>query len=403
MAKLTGSTNYKFTEVQRLLSLVAKFLPLGKDEWERLASMYNSNRGRGIGERDYESLRRKFKMLYSIRKPTGVADMPPHVKEAKQLKQSIDDKASVEEMDDGADVDDQQEEEGEQHPDFSFNFDGDDGIGNDSSSVSNTTDSARGSLSNTDTPHREGSSSLPSLPNEPGINITDAASSFAEILESAAVHDGLEAFASTPRSSSGPDRSTQRELRSAGLPKPSQSQNTTSTAVLEEQSSADRSRRAAESTRYLSYSNRLGGGNLAEFRGTIGRKRDADDDQDLHEASYAKVKRAKAIKAATQLKKRLGDLESSSGAMGTNIVELMILMREDSERRGEARRAEEEQRRRDEVMAREARYRAEKLEAEERRRQEKLETEERARRDKEEARAHSQELMFFISALVKKE
>ncbi|ETP40083.1 hypothetical protein F442_12544, partial [Phytophthora nicotianae P10297] len=97
------------------------------------------------------------------------------------------------------------------------------------------------------------------------------------------------------------------------------------------------------------------------------------------------------------------DLENTSGAMGINIVELMILMREDTERRDEVRRAEKEQRRCDDILAREMRYNAEKKKAEERRRQEKLETEERSRRDKEEACARSQELMPFISALVKKE
>ncbi|KUF96957.1 Myosin-J heavy chain [Phytophthora nicotianae] len=135
-----------------------------------------------------------------------------------------------------------------------------------------------------------------------------------------------------------------------------------------------RSRRTAESKGYISTPNRLGGGNLAAFRETIDRKRGADDDDDLHEASYAKVKRVKATKAAAHLKKR-----------------------------DEVRRAEEEQRRCDDILAREMRYNAEKKKAEERRRQEKLETEERSRRDKEEACARSQELMPFISALVKKE
>ncbi|KAF4036051.1 hypothetical protein GN244_ATG11867 [Phytophthora infestans] len=68
--------------------------------------------------------------------------------------------------------------------------------------------------------------------------------------------------------------------------------------------------------------------------------------------------------------------------MGSSIVELMILMRKDSERRSEVRRAEEEQRRRDD---------------------EKLEMEDGAQRDKDEACARSQELMHFIDALVKKE
>ncbi|ETN05914.1 hypothetical protein PPTG_23464 [Phytophthora nicotianae INRA-310] len=311
MAKLTGSTNYKFTEVQRLLSLVAKFLPLGKDEWERLASSYNSNRGRGIAEQDYESLRRKFKMLYKI-------------------KQSIDDKASVEEMDDGADVDAQEEEEGESPQIFVL---------------------TSKHVAQPDT--------------------IDGTTNFDELLESAAVHEGLEAFASTPRPPPGHHPDPTDPLNANFEP---------------EKSSVGRSRRTAESKGYISTPNRLGGGNLAAFRETIDRKRGADDDDDLHEASYAK-----------------SDLENTSGAMGINIVELMILMREDTERRDEVRRAEEEQRRCDDILAREMRYNAEKKKAEERRRQEKLETEERSRRDKEEACARSQELMPFISALVKKE
>ncbi|ETI42230.1 hypothetical protein F443_12627 [Phytophthora nicotianae P1569] len=285
MAKLTGSTNYKFTEVQRLLSLVAKFLPLGKDEWERLASSYNSNRGRGIAEQDYESLRRKFKML--PKRSSKVSTIRPVLRR---------------------------------------------------------------------------------WTTEPTL-----------MLKRRKRHPQA-----TPRPPPGSDGSTQRQLRSAGLSKPYHSQ------ILHveepEKSSVGRSRRTAESKGYISAPNRLGGGNLAAFRETIDRKRGADDDDDLHEASYAK-----------------SDLENTSGAMGINIVELMILMREDTERRDEVRRAEEEQRRCDDILAREMRYNAEKKKAEERRRQEKLETEERSRRDKEEACARSQELMPFISALVKKE
>ncbi|KAE8999593.1 hypothetical protein PF005_g15425 [Phytophthora fragariae] len=52
--------------------------------------------------------------------------MPPHVQLAKQLKQAIDDKASVVDMDDAADVDQAEEEEYPQ--DFSFDFEGDEGL-----------------------------------------------------------------------------------------------------------------------------------------------------------------------------------------------------------------------------------------------------------------------------------
>ncbi|KAI9984873.1 hypothetical protein PInf_006408 [Phytophthora infestans] len=178
MAKLTGSTDYKLSEVQ-LPTLVEKFLSLGKDEWERLAISYNSNRGRSISERDYESLRRKFKMLYSTRKPTGVADMPPHIKETKLLKKNIDEKAGVTEMDDGADVDGQFEDEEDDQPDFSFDLEGVDDMVN-TSAVSAT--------------------SLHSATNLGEVSVDDSTaqvSGMDELMESAAGPEGLEAFANT--------------------------------------------------------------------------------------------------------------------------------------------------------------------------------------------------------------
>ncbi|EGZ13514.1 hypothetical protein PHYSODRAFT_400980, partial [Phytophthora sojae] len=92
-------------DVDCLLLLIENELPLGRDEWERLAASYNANRPRGAPERDFESLRRKFKVLYSTRKPTGTPNMPPHVKKAKEVKLAIDEKANVIEMDDEADED----------------------------------------------------------------------------------------------------------------------------------------------------------------------------------------------------------------------------------------------------------------------------------------------------------
>jgi hypothetical protein len=121
MVKVSGSANYKMAEVDRLLDLVEEYLPLGKDEGERGAAFYNSTRSRGWPERDFESLRRKFKVLYSTRKPTGTPEMPPHIKRAKELKEAIDEKANVVVMDDGADEDDREVE-----PDFCFNVDPDD-------------------------------------------------------------------------------------------------------------------------------------------------------------------------------------------------------------------------------------------------------------------------------------
>ncbi|ETM42205.1 hypothetical protein L914_12107 [Phytophthora nicotianae] len=63
MGKNNGSSNYKMAEVNRLMDLVESYLPLGKDGWERLASEFNATRPRSWAERDFDSLRRKFKPL----------------------------------------------------------------------------------------------------------------------------------------------------------------------------------------------------------------------------------------------------------------------------------------------------------------------------------------------------
>ncbi|KAI9984905.1 hypothetical protein PInf_006459 [Phytophthora infestans] len=283
--------------------------------------------------------------------------MPPHIKETKLLKKNIDEKAGVTEMDDGADVDGQFEDEEDDQPDFSFDLEGVDDMVN-TSAVSAT--------------------SLHSATNLGEVSVDDSTaqvSGMDELMESAAGPEGLEAFANTSGPSPVCTRSSQRQGRSTGLRKP---QASTSSVISVEKTASIRADDTEYSKRHHTSSNRLGGGNLAEFRSIRGRKRGVADDDDLSESetSYAKMKRLKATKAANQLKKRLSDLETGSSAVGGNIVEMMILMREDSERRGEARRANEEQRRRIEVAARKALCHAEKLEAEERRRQEKMEMEE---------------------------
>ncbi|KAE8981660.1 hypothetical protein PR001_g23936, partial [Phytophthora rubi] len=74
---------------------------------------------------------------------------------------------------------------------------------------------------------------------------------------------------------------------------------------------------------------------------------------------------------------QLNGLESTANTMGGSIMETILLLREENERKAEARRADEEKRRSEE--------RAEaKAEAEERRHRDKMEMEERARRDGEE-------------------
>ncbi|ETP23115.1 hypothetical protein F441_03693 [Phytophthora nicotianae CJ01A1] len=123
MGKNKGSSNYK----------MADYLPLGKDEWERLASKFNATRPRSWAERGFDSLHRKFKALYSTRKPTGKANIPPHIEQTKELKRAVDEKVKVVEMDDCAGVDsdedpdeeNDEEEERRIEPDFSFDYEPD--------------------------------------------------------------------------------------------------------------------------------------------------------------------------------------------------------------------------------------------------------------------------------------
>ncbi|OWZ17766.1 hypothetical protein PHMEG_0008242, partial [Phytophthora megakarya] len=109
MVRNAGTTNYSAVDIDRLLDIILKVRPLDKDEWERLAVTFNANRPRGAPERDVDSLRR------NTRKPTGVADMPPHIRKAKEAKRAIDEKANVIELDDEADVNQRAMD-----PDFSF-------------------------------------------------------------------------------------------------------------------------------------------------------------------------------------------------------------------------------------------------------------------------------------------
>ncbi|KAI9986600.1 hypothetical protein PInf_025632 [Phytophthora infestans] len=251
MVKSSGSPNYKLAEVARLLELVEDRLPLGMEKWKRLADAYNLSRVRGWAERDYDSLRRKLKALYGLRKPTD-----------KLSKKALDERASVVEMNDAADKDGCADEEDDPEPlgDLCFDF-------------------------------------------EPEDVLTD---------EHAIVTPG------------GADK--QEALRHPTL---------------------------------IDYSNRLGGTNLYTFRDTAGAKRALqEDDKDITEASYAKAKRTRAIKATTLLKDKFCSQEKFSSSMGSSMFEMMLMLREDSERKAETRRLEEDQRRRDAAQEKEERQRA---------------------------------------------
>ncbi|KAE9061473.1 hypothetical protein PF006_g31389 [Phytophthora fragariae] len=182
---------------------------------------------------------------------------------------------------------------------------------------------------------------------------------------------------SAPRSGSGgppPSRKAAVNATSGGASLPTQQPATEAAATV--------SRDDLEAARYpklQTSSNRLGGTDLPSFRDTVGAKRTREDEKDTAEA-----KRIRAMKATTALKSKLDGIESNASSMRGSILETLLVLREESERKAEARLLEE------------------KADAEARRREDKLEREDRARRDREEARARTQDLLLLIGALTKK-
>ncbi|GMF68163.1 unnamed protein product [Phytophthora fragariaefolia] len=360
------------SDVDRLLTYVEKMLPLGKDEWERSAMSYNSTRQRGAPERDFESLRRKFKVLYSMRKPTDVQEMSPHIKRARVVKLTIDAKANVVVMDD--EVDDDQ-------PDFSFEVNPDDTFYEDIEDDNNQSHVNDTVARSTDGESPDSDKSVESMESKRSTSRGE----FQDMLNSPQGIEGLDDLARTPRPTPGPI--ARRTGSGASLPPRRAAASTTNGGAslkMPQQSSQAGSAvssddlEAAKYPKLQTFSNRLGGADLSSFRDTVNVKRAREGDKDTVEASYAKSKRIRAMKATTALRSKLDSLENSASSM-----------------RGK-------QRRRDEKTANEARLIEGKAEAEARRREEKLEREDRARRDREDALARTQELLLLIGALTKK-
>ncbi|GMF52806.1 unnamed protein product [Phytophthora fragariaefolia] len=63
--------NYSAKEELLLSDLAAKPLPTGRNMWMALAAEYNDSKDPHWRERDFDSLRRKFRKLYGKHKPTG--------------------------------------------------------------------------------------------------------------------------------------------------------------------------------------------------------------------------------------------------------------------------------------------------------------------------------------------
>lgn len=93
--------NYTDEEMVFLLESVRLKLPIGKACWESIAALHTEHPVYGKRGRTHELLRAKFMRLVNTKKPSGDADIPDDVREAKSIMEMMTRKADA-----GVDVDD---------------------------------------------------------------------------------------------------------------------------------------------------------------------------------------------------------------------------------------------------------------------------------------------------------
>lgn len=151
-------------------------------------------------------------------------------------------------------------------------------------------------------------------------------------------------------------------------------------------------------------SSRLGGTELGADH-EIGPRGSVNDDSRTPTASFTKAKRVRGEIAVAGLRKHFPKLDAKAVRAPTDIMQIMLLMRDESDRKHEARRAEDLKRRRDNQAEKDERRREEREQREQRRhedRDESEEADERRRLDKEEAHARTQEILLLIGAISKR-
>jgi len=103
-----GVRNYSATEVDSLLQTIRAVCPIGNDHWEIVADLH-SNSYADCG-RTAESIKRKFSSLASTQPGSGNPTMPPAVATAKEIRELINAKAGINDLD-VLDCFDEEEEE----------------------------------------------------------------------------------------------------------------------------------------------------------------------------------------------------------------------------------------------------------------------------------------------------
>ncbi|KAG9415620.1 hypothetical protein AC1031_000003 [Aphanomyces cochlioides] len=99
--------------VDFLLDQVEKFLPIGRNGWEKVEHAFNIS---DFVQRDVDALKRKFVVLKNNPKPTGDPDCPPDVARAKRINREIDNRASVLSFEDDQESRQSEDEYDEEEP-----------------------------------------------------------------------------------------------------------------------------------------------------------------------------------------------------------------------------------------------------------------------------------------------
>ncbi|KAI6249833.1 hypothetical protein HI914_01810 [Erysiphe necator] len=91
---------WRDVEVDSLLDIVAKYLPLEREDWTQCESAYNQEKD-ATRKRSAKSMKRKFSVLKNIDKPTGNVTLPPRIRRAKQIQEELEKKSSSVNEEDG--------------------------------------------------------------------------------------------------------------------------------------------------------------------------------------------------------------------------------------------------------------------------------------------------------------
>ena len=91
--RLKGSLSYTDAEIDMLLQLMERHLPVGTQEWEYVEAEFNSANLKSL--RDVISLRKKFNMLVKKKIPTGNPMCPPFFRRAKQIFSALVNKCNI--------------------------------------------------------------------------------------------------------------------------------------------------------------------------------------------------------------------------------------------------------------------------------------------------------------------